>query len=388
MATALEEQIRVEFEKEQARSEPVRTLDELPRSYDDISDTWWTAAMCRDVPGAQVIAHRLDDADDGSNNRRRVFLEYNAPGEAARLPPSVFCKATHGLANRLMLGHTHGVVSEGTFYKLVRPQLTFETPACYFANFSEQTYNSIVVLEDIAPRGRFCRWDDYIDLDRVKAKIDILVDLHSRYYDAPVLSSTLTAFPTWHQRFNSFLKFHLEESCTTGFLASEDVVPTRLYARSAEVWPATVAAVEAHKDLPLALCHGDTHLKNWYFTDDGGSGLADWGSIVRGHWSRDLAYMMSTCLTVEDRRSWQDDLIRYYVDGMAARGIDLGTAEQVQAWFRQSLLASLAWWTLCVQPAGGDFPFLHEPNSVRCFVGRMATAIDDNDALDACLVVA
>src|SRR5581483_1890598 len=111
--------------------------------------------------------------------------------------------------------------------------------------------------------------------------------------------------------------FHLESACQQGFAAARSVIPVRLFARAAEIWPKTILALEHHKDLPKTLCHGDVHLKNWYILADGRMGLADWGVVHRGHWSRDVAYTITTALPIELRRSWERDLLRLYLDRLA-----------------------------------------------------------------------
>jgi len=380
----LGQQIREAYAREHAAAAPATGIDDLPLSYDAMTDAWLTAVLCHGVTGAHVVSHALDEADDGTNNRRRVFVTYDEAGQRAGLPPSVFCKATHGLSNRLMLGHSNGIQCEVTFYSKIRDRLAMEAPQAYLANYDPVSFNSIVVLEDIAPRAHFCAYNDTITRERAEAMVDLLVRLHARFYDAPELFDDFAALPTWAQRFNNFRVFHLEESCTAGFEASEAFVPARLYARRDEIWPATIRTLELQRDLPLCLCHGDVHLKNWYVTNDGRPGLGDWGSVIKGHWSRDVAYTLSTALTTPDRRAWEQDLLRRYLAGMAAQGVAMPSFDEAFLLYRQSLMTSLAWWTLNVKPSSPDFPLMHEREHIETFVSRMAHAIDDLDALDAC----
>jgi len=65
---------------EEVLDSPVTDRDEVPRSYGAITDAWLTDVLCRDHPGAEVIAHRFDERDDGSSNRRRIMLDYNQVG--------------------------------------------------------------------------------------------------------------------------------------------------------------------------------------------------------------------------------------------------------------------------------------------------------------------
>ncbi len=97
-----------------------------PRSYETITVAWLSNVLCHAVPGAAVVGHRLGPPDDGTNNRRRIHLSYNREGTSAGPPASVFCKATFGLANRQMLGHSGGVLCEVTFQNHARALLDIE----------------------------------------------------------------------------------------------------------------------------------------------------------------------------------------------------------------------------------------------------------------------
>jgi len=379
----LAQQIRDAYAAEQASGAVATEAHQIPRSYDDVTDAWLTAVLGAGTPGAKVTGHRLDVPDEGTNNRRRIFLDYNDAGRNAGLPKSVFCKATHGLANRLMLGHSGGIICEVTFHNRARKLLDIEAPRAYLANYDPVSFNSIVVLEDMTDRVQFCSHDTAIDRARIEAQVDLLAALHSRFFEAPELDTTFAPLPSWYDRFNNLKRFHLEESCAAGFQAAERVIPARLFARQAEIWPATLRSQELQRSLPRSLCHGDVHLRNWYITNEGQTGLGDWGVVHKGHWSRDLVYTISTCLTVENRRAWERDLIARYLERMEAAGVPRVSFDEAMTYYRRALMTAFAFWTLTLKPTK-DFPDMQPPAAALAFIERMAHAIDDLDALDAC----
>jgi hypothetical protein len=111
-------------------------------------------------------------------------------------------------------------------------------------------------------------------------------------------------------------------------------------------------------------------------------GINDWQNSSRGNGSRDLAYAISTGLRVEKRRLWERELLRYYVDRLAASGGPRLELDEVFLRYRQQLFAALAWWTGTLgQPP--EAPKMQPPEVSREFIRRMAIAIDDLDALDA-----
>lgn len=381
MNQTLAEQIDAAFAAEQANPAIALTRQDIPRSYEAITDDWLTAVVCGEIAGAQVTGHQLGPADDGTNNRRRIFIAYNAAGHAAGLPSSVFCKATFGLANRQMLGHSGGVLCEVTFHRHARHLLDIEAPRALLANFDPVSFASIVVFEDFGDQARFCTEDTRVDLAFARAQLDILARLHGRFYQAPELSGDLVALPTWYDRFHNLATFHLEESCAAGVEASQDYLPPELFARRAEIWPVTLRSLELLRDLPQTLCHGDVHLRNWYQRSDGTVGLADWGVAHRGHWSRDLIYTLTTALTVADRRAWEAELIAYYLDRLAAAGGARVSVDEVMHALRLSLPSAFAFWTLTLKPDPA-FPDMQPTTAARTFIERIGQAMADHAALD------
>ncbi|MEJ7935277.1 hypothetical protein WG907_13565 [Sphingobium sp. AN558] len=120
------EAIRAAFEAETDHDRPVFAADDVPTSYKAITREWLAAVLCGNAPGAAVTDFRFDERDDGSSNRRRIFLHYNEAGQAAGLPATVFCKAAETLENRIVLGVSDTAQAEADFYNLVRPRLDFE----------------------------------------------------------------------------------------------------------------------------------------------------------------------------------------------------------------------------------------------------------------------
>lgn len=111
-------------------------------------------------------------------------------------------------------------------------------------------------------------------------------------------------------------------------------------------------------------------------------GLNDWQGVVRGHWSRDLAYALSTSLTIENRRHWERELLDYYVDQLQEAAAAVVPRDTVFENYRQQLFSVLSYWTITINPAPG-MPAMHPQDSTLEFIARIATAIDDLDALDS-----
>jgi Phosphotransferase enzyme family len=355
----------------------------LPVSFDDITPQWLTGTLCRDHPEAEVLDYRMEFVEQGTTNRVRLHVDYDPGGEKAGLPTRLFCKASQGLANRISLGLSGAAEAEVNFYNNVRSFLDIEAPRAVFANMDTTSFNSIVILVDLSDAvSEFCTHRTVVTRARIEDQLALLAKVHGAGYSDPRVRQQLSLFATWVEYFTNTLAFGMREGSEEGFRRADDLIPPRLHKRHAEVWPATIAAVEVNHKLQPTLTHGDVHLKNWFITDTGRMGLSDWQCVSRGHWGRDFGYTIGTALTIEDRRAWERDLLDFYLDQLYAAGGPKVSFDEGWVHYRQQLMTALTWWTITYNPAPG-MPDMQPIDTAREFVKRLATAIDDLESLDS-----
>ena len=375
------ERIRRAYERDMRERPLAVKHGDIPIAYDAITPEWLTAILCGDTPGAAVTAYRLDEEDNGTSNRRRIFVDYNEAGRSAGLPPSVFCKATQDLVNRLLLS-TSATFSEVSFFNRVRPLLDIDTPSAIYAAYDPDSWASIIVLPDIAGEVTFCSHTTIQSRAAVESQLDLLASMHGRFLVGNELQNELSDLFSFRKRFEALDRDHdFKSCCEAGFLAAEEVVPPRLFARAGEVWAATVRSVERQSDMPETLTHSDVHLKNWYKRGPDQMGISDWQSSGKGAWARDLAYCLSTAMPTEDRRAWERDLIAYYLDRLAATGAPVPSFDGAFDDYREQILSALAWWTMTLTPSKA-MPDMQPRDTTMEFLGRISAAVDDLDSLD------
>jgi hypothetical protein len=376
-------EIKARFEAERRAARPLSVRSELPLSYEAIMPVWLTDVLGHAHPGAAVESFSLSEPDEGTSSRRRIRIVWNDTGRAAGLPASVFCKGTLTLESRYMLGMNGGVEAEVAFYDVVRPTLGIEAPQAYFARFDPHTFNSLIIMRDMGGEAEFGRHDLPMSRARAESQMRLLAKLHARYYQSPELATTLAPFNTWEKYFEATVReAGFGAACPRGFAEAVDVIPPALYRRAQEIWPATLRSVERHAELPRGLVHSDVHLKNWYVAASGEMGWNDWQCSCKGNWGRDLAYCISTALAVEDRRAWERELLALYLEQLRVHGAAAPSFDDAWSIYRQQLFSALAWWTGTLgQPP--EAPKMQPRESSLVFIGRMATAIDDLDALAA-----
>jgi hypothetical protein len=370
-------------EVERAKTRTLTSADDLPLSYEEITPEWLTAILAGDVPGAKVLIHELGEEDEGTSSRRHIYLTWNDAGATAGLPSSVFSKSTMTLESRYLLGMNGGIAAEAVFYNSVLPTLGVRAPEALFAAYDPDSFNSIIVMRDLADQVQFGSHELDLTLEQAKSQLRLLATLHARYYESPELDSTLSEFNSWENYFAVTVDAAgFGPACARGFVEARDVIPPSLFARADEIWPATLASVAEHSNLPRTLIHSDVHLKNWYIDADGEMGLNDWQCSCKGNWGRDIAYAISTALTPENRREWERELVAYYVSQLTDAGVADVDFELAWRVYRQNLFSALAWWTGTLgQPP--EAPKMQPPATSMEFIRRITHAIDDLDALAA-----
>ncbi|KAI1801907.1 kinase-like domain-containing protein [Daldinia bambusicola] len=93
------------------------------------------------------------------------------------------------------------------------------------------------------------------------------------------------------------------------------------------------------------LLHGDTHMGNTYFTAKGHIGFLDWSAFHFASCFHDLAYFVSTMMTVEDRQAHEMEVLDYYLSTLHKLGgprFDRND-EELMVEYKKSYLTNLIW---------------------------------------------
>jgi aminoglycoside phosphotransferase (APT) family kinase protein len=110
-------------------------------------------------------------------------------------------------------------------------------------------------------------------------------------------------------------------------------VPMILHDRE---WMAgALAKLEAyHKQFPVCIVHGDTHLGNLYIEPDGTPGFLD-AQTNRGPWQFEVNYHLIVALDMLDRRQWEKPLLVRYLEALRSHGVDAPSFEEAWEAYRR-----------------------------------------------------
>lgn len=135
---------------------------------------------------------------------------------------------------------------------------------------------------------------------------------------------------------------------------------------------------------PQTLLHGDPHIGQSYITNQDKMGYADWQIVMQGGWAFDVAYAIVSALTVADRRAWEQELLRFYLDRLHAAGGPALLFDDAWLGYRQNMIYPYFCWLMTI--AGPIMPLLPnmQPDRVAFdIVERSGNAICDLESLEA-----
>jgi hypothetical protein len=357
-----------------------KTIDDVPWCAEAISPEWLTAVLCGEVSGARVVTVEICGGDQGSSVRRQLKVSYNEEGRNAGLPENLFCKTTPTVLTRLATGLS--AAGEARFYRQLRPELNIEAPTCYHSAWDRKSGRSVHLFNDlIATRSaQFCKWPTPISRQQAEQIVDTLATVHGRYYDSARFSSDLKWILTFEDFFRAGERVGLRECHEQAMIKAEAVIPADVSCDRAGIWPSTIKALELHRKGTSTLIHSDVHLGNWYITGDGRMGLCDWQCLAKGHWARDISYAISTTLAIEDRRAWERDLLKRYLDQMREKcGLGI-TFDEAWDLYRQQIFLALLMWTPTLVHTRTTPDMQPEEMSLE-MIKRMTAAISDLESL-------
>lgn len=357
----------------------------VPPSAESITPEWLTSVLCADAPGARVLDVRVTGGHSGTSARRALRVTYNNAGQQAGLPTALFTKSTATFTSRLLLGITEIVEGETIFYNEARPTVTLRSPSAHYAGFDQRTYRSMLLLDDLGEQG--WSFPEPMTNTVTRADADDVVDqmatYHGAFWDSPRFGFDLRRLRSTMAWQTSLNRISYAKRTLKGLDRAAVVVPEQLLRRRDELQPKLMESLRRQELGPATLLHQDMHLGNWLRDPDGRMGLYDWQCVGRGLWAQDFSYALAATLPTVDRRAWESDLLRRYLDRLAAAGVaEPPSFEQAWLAYRQQPLHAL---TLAFFSIGGSRleNELQPLGYMLWAIERIARMVTDLETLDA-----
>jgi hypothetical protein len=275
---------------------------------DDLTTGWLSQALGKDVRA--VTAERVGTGQTGETYRLSLDVDYGRSTIVAKLA------AGDEAARRRV---ARGYRCEVGFYVDLVETLDLRTPRCSYAAITDDALAFTLLLEDLAPRTPGVQADG-CSVARAEDAVRNLAGLHAPRWN----DESLFALEYLDRRGPEQLEFfgQMSGAATAEFvqryrddLDSADVATLREAAEAVPTW-------QVARTAPFAVVHGDYRLDNLLFPPEGdGVVVVDWQTLTVAPPARDLAYFLGTSLTVEYRRTAEEDLARRYHRDLVVRGV-------------------------------------------------------------------
>ena len=294
----------------------------LPVRPEQITAPWLSAALADRHPAVVVEEARVEDILWGTSTKIRVRLRCNAAGQAADVPPTLIVKGGFEEHSPQM---AYMYASEMRYYRDLAPRMSLNVPRCWFAASDPGSHQSIVVMDDLVPRGvRFCRVQQPHTLAEASAFVDALAQCHAPWWGRPELDDggelgwVMHPFdePSW-----GYYNRYLEPERWQHYMAQPRGMAVPQVFHDGERMRRMLQGVQHfHAGGVRTLTHGDTHPGNLYIEADGRAGFLD-AQVRRSPWYHDLPYHLIGSLDVPDRRRWEERLLVRYLAQLKTHGV-------------------------------------------------------------------
>ena len=262
------------------------------------------------------------DVITGTSTKIRVALQCNEAGRVHGVPPTLIVKGGFE-PHSVHLGFMYE--AEMRFYRDLLPHLPMNAPRCWFAASDPDSHQSIVVMEDLAPRGvRFCRVQQPHTYAQAEAFLEAMAQWHAAWWAHPALADdgelgwvgkTFDEFGWMYA--NRYLRPEVWDAC----MQAPRGQAAAWALRDRERMLGALQALEASRATAVpTLVHGDTHPGNLYLEQDGRPGFLG-AQMRRSPWVQDVAYHLAASLDLLDRPQWEEALLAHYLKCLQQHGV-------------------------------------------------------------------
>jgi aminoglycoside phosphotransferase (APT) family kinase protein len=349
----------------------------VPRGIDQLTAHWLTDVLRTDagLVAATVTDVRVEQiAQDSGFSSLLYRLHLTADDD---VPATLIAKLPAQSEARGAMDLLGGYRRELAFYQDVAGRAPMATPRVYAARMAEDSVDFVLLLEDLQA------WENAdhlagLSMNRARLCIEQLAGLHAWSSDSANVPA-LEPFPSVDTPIARDL---LLPAFTPGWQVYRDncagSVPASVaqFAENFAQRAVTALPVLTERDM---LLHGDIRADNLFFDGDRMK-VVDFQFAARGCGAADIAYLVTQGLPAENREGHDEDLVREYLDHLAAQGVtDYGFDD---AW-RHYRFAAVYLMLLPVITLNG-WDALPERSRQLCLTltDRAVAAIDAIDALE------
>lgn len=209
-------------------------------------------------------------------------------------------------------------IKEVQFYRELLPTLDVQTPRLLFTDIDPDTHEFCLLMQDLTPAVQGNQIAGCSARDAAIALTE-LANLHGPRWADPSLHRYDWIAPT--DEATAELGEAMYAQLLPGFtdryrqrLSAEHLAMAERFGDSFKQWSLS-------HDGPVTVTHGDYRLDNMLFGGPYPVAIVDWQTVRIGAGASDLAYFLGAGLNVEDRRRYEQRMVRHYHDALLHKGV-------------------------------------------------------------------
>lgn len=293
-------------------------------TLDDLTPEWFTGALregktLRSGASVTSVTSRLI----GTGQLGSVALaELAYDAEDAGAPSSLIVKLPSRDEGSRRLGVVMGVYeAEVRFYQEIAPLVDVTSPRMHWSALEPQTGRFTLLLDDLSPSAEVGDMVAGCGPERAALALAELVKLQAPMWDAPSLRER-----AWLADVSRLQMLFAAVEPAIGPFAERyrDRLDRGHFALVERLGPKAATFPAKGWTPPFVVVHGDYRLDNMMFGTTAEApplSIIDWQGTRLGPPLLDAAIFMGSCLSRDDRRDRERDLLRGYHEGLVARGV-------------------------------------------------------------------
>jgi Ecdysteroid kinase-like family len=317
-------------------------VSSLADSVEDLTPEWFTEALREGgTIGGDATVTSAKSSLVGTGQLGKVVRTELGYDNRTAGPASLIAKLPSSDAGSRQLGVMMGAYeAEVRFYQEIVPLVAVAAPHMHFGEIEPDTGRFTLLIDNLTPLSTVGDMVAGCSMEHTELAVLALVGLQAPSWDCPALldkkwisdiARTQLLFDTVPTAVEVFLERF------TPRLEPEHAALVRELGPKAPAYPAAVWKG------PLAVAHGDYRLDNVMFGNDSPAppvSIIDWQVARLAPPLVDAATFLGACVSPDDRRAHEKDLIARYHDGLLRAGVTGFTLDECFESYRRCSLYS------------------------------------------------
>ncbi len=295
--------------------------NQIPLSVDELTTDWLQEIMQPHIGSSTITGFEptvIGVGEGFMGQLARVKLSYDNETDA---PTSIIAKFASPLAETRQMAEDQRLYHrELGFYRDLGASVGVPVPDCYFLHHQEDTYQFVLILEDMSP-GVASDQVEGTDKETSRRVIEETAKLHAKWWN----SEKLDDYPWAKWLMKEMSMEEGAERLKEGIRQAEETGKFDAYPEMKRLMPLLVPLMkfDPAPPYPFTMTHGDLRSDNIIRPSEEGGRLAilDWQLSGLGDPVQDIARWMTQSITIEDRRATEQDLLKLYHSKLLEYGV-------------------------------------------------------------------